>query len=562
MPIAKVQLPDGRIAKFEVPEGTTPEQVVGFASGMDFGASKSQPAPEPAKEPAQTQQEKPSEKGFFRTLQNLGAVYPALETGAQLLTSSIATPVAGLAGLAALPFGGLSGATKTIGSVQNALTYKPVTERGKELSETAAIPFNALAKIGEEAGDVAYSATGSPTAGAITSSAFQAAPLLLGAKGVLAKKPAVASAIETGINKGIRPERSGKQTAGQRAAYMGRAKNAVETIAQNKENLVFKQSDGGVVAGELPKNLDEFSQAIAQTKKQIFDEYDSMARAADDHGKVDKYSPENIQAEVFEINKNIYNIAREKGVDPNELYISKGKYLKEIRALEADREAARLEATGVHPDKISPELKSIVSNKNLQSFSPETVQYAKSRAEALSGRGTMTLSETQDAIALLNQSLKDYYKNPNPATHGKAMVDELIANNLRKLQDEAITSTEGPGYQALKNKYGSLSTIEKEVNQRAVVDARKNAAGLVDFSNIFTAGQVIDGILTGSPSGVARGVVGQGVAGAIKYVNDPNRRIKTMFKKVDKARTAPSTRNALAAMPYMAATSQNALSEE
>lgn len=32
MPIAKIQLPDGRIAKFEVPEGTTPEQVTEFAS--------------------------------------------------------------------------------------------------------------------------------------------------------------------------------------------------------------------------------------------------------------------------------------------------------------------------------------------------------------------------------------------------------------------------------------------------------------------------------------------------------------------------------------------------
>lgn len=31
MPIAKVQLPDGRIARFEVPEGTTPEQVMAFA---------------------------------------------------------------------------------------------------------------------------------------------------------------------------------------------------------------------------------------------------------------------------------------------------------------------------------------------------------------------------------------------------------------------------------------------------------------------------------------------------------------------------------------------------
>jgi hypothetical protein len=34
MPIAKVQMPDGKIARFEVPDGTTPEQVTEFASSM------------------------------------------------------------------------------------------------------------------------------------------------------------------------------------------------------------------------------------------------------------------------------------------------------------------------------------------------------------------------------------------------------------------------------------------------------------------------------------------------------------------------------------------------
>jgi hypothetical protein len=43
MPIAKVQLPDGRIGRFEVPEGTTPEQVLQFAKGM--GGSETPSAP-------------------------------------------------------------------------------------------------------------------------------------------------------------------------------------------------------------------------------------------------------------------------------------------------------------------------------------------------------------------------------------------------------------------------------------------------------------------------------------------------------------------------------------
>lgn len=45
MPIAKVQLPDGRIGRFEVPEGTTPEQVMAFV--QDMGAQPSAEAPEP-----------------------------------------------------------------------------------------------------------------------------------------------------------------------------------------------------------------------------------------------------------------------------------------------------------------------------------------------------------------------------------------------------------------------------------------------------------------------------------------------------------------------------------
>lgn len=40
MPIAKVQLPDGRVGRFEVPDGTTPDQVLTFAHAM------SQPAPQ------------------------------------------------------------------------------------------------------------------------------------------------------------------------------------------------------------------------------------------------------------------------------------------------------------------------------------------------------------------------------------------------------------------------------------------------------------------------------------------------------------------------------------
>lgn len=65
MPIARVQLPDGRIAKFEVPEGTSPQQVESFAA-QQVGQLETQPAQQP-------------ERGFVRkTGEFLGELGPGL----------------------------------------------------------------------------------------------------------------------------------------------------------------------------------------------------------------------------------------------------------------------------------------------------------------------------------------------------------------------------------------------------------------------------------------------------------------------------------------------------
>lgn len=43
MPIARVQSPDGRIARFEVPDGATPEQIEAFAA-QTFGGGENTPS--------------------------------------------------------------------------------------------------------------------------------------------------------------------------------------------------------------------------------------------------------------------------------------------------------------------------------------------------------------------------------------------------------------------------------------------------------------------------------------------------------------------------------------
>jgi len=154
MPIAKIQLEDGRIARFEVPEGTTQAQVMEFVSQnkQQFMQQPTPAQPTPAIAPQAPEAQPATGDGgepgiieqFGQFLQTpavqrvaRGPVFGAIpqetvETGTALATGAVAEPVAGLAGAATAPFVGAEEATKTIEATREALTAQPKTEAGKE----------------------------------------------------------------------------------------------------------------------------------------------------------------------------------------------------------------------------------------------------------------------------------------------------------------------------------------------------------------------------------------------------------------------------------------------
>lgn len=305
--------------------------------------------------------------------------------------------------------------------------------------------------------------------------------------------------IETGINKGIRPGVEGNRTFHQAKTYMDKAKTAVQTIVDNKNNLALTDEFGETV-NKLPENLREFSQAIDQTKRNIFTEYNAMAKDAGQAG------------------------------------------------------------ASINLNPIGGELNKVVNSKVLNDIAPETVNYAKQRMKALvekkitvqndtglldykgnkiisekqttTGRGKYTADEAQEAIQHLNNSLEAFYKNPSYDTASKAYIDSLIANRMRSALDDVIEKTTGAGYQGLKNKYGALKSIERDVNRRAIVDARKNVKGLVDFSDIFSGGEIVRGLLTLNPGAVGMGAASKSIAWLYKFKNNPNTIVKKMFEGV------------------------------
>jgi len=277
--------------------------------------------------------------------------------------------------------------------------------------------------------------------------------------------------IDKSLAKSIKPSVAGKKSLPQQSAYNAKNREAVKEIVNNKDILDLDPELPGV---QLPETLAQTQKAVAQTKANIFNQYSAMAKKAGE---------------------------REVEVSLN---------------------------------PISKELQTFADNKVLRDMNPQIADYALTKAQALAKRGVYTPQEAQEAVKILNESLEAFYRNPSYDSASRAMVDAMVANNLRKGLDSAIESAGQSGYQVLKNKYGALSQLEKDVTRMAIMEGRKNAKGLLDFTDIFSGGQMMTGLVSLNPSLVASGAFQTGIKNLFKTLNSPDAILRRMFRRLDK----------------------------
>lgn len=287
----------------------------------------------------------------------------------------------------------------------------------------------------------------------------------------------VQSAFETGV----KPNLQGYKTLGEAENYRKSITDAVKTIEQNKGSLQFLDDAGQPIVGRTPESLQEFTEAIDQTKKSIYKAYDDLATQAGEQGvKIDTI-------------------------------------------------------------KIANELDQVINNKALKLSNPEAVKYAEEVRSRFIKAGELDAKTAQDIIQNYNNSLKAFYRNPTPEGLTKNAVDALMANQMRQALDEGIEGLTGAQYQSLKSQYGALKTVERDVLRATLRDARKNAKGLIDYTDIFSGGQLVSGLLTLNPGMIATGAAQKGIAEWFKFLNDPNRAIKQMFEAGSKLDQEPGS---------------------
>ncbi len=275
------------------------------------------------------------------------------------------------------------------------------------------------------------------------------------------------------FQKGVKPRINMNMTPTQATKFEGDIVQAVKVIDNNKPNLVFIDDVGEEIIGRNPKSLAELSDAVEQTKKKVFAEYDALAQQAGQKG--------------LKINTN----------------------------------------------NIAGELDTVISNEALQITNPQAIKYAQELKERLSFR-ELDAKTVQDVIQNYNESLKAFYRNPTYDSASKASIDAMIANQMRKQLDEGITGLTGTQYQAIKNQYASLKAVEKDIIKATLRDARKNNKGLIDYTDILTGGDIVTGLVTFNPTTIARGAVMRSIKEFYKYLNDPNRAVEKMFNSTSK----------------------------
>lgn len=250
---------------------------------------------------------------------------------------------------------------------------------------------------------------------------------------------------------------------------------AVKSFVKNKGSLEMQDAMGETIKGKLPKDLDQLSQANQQRMVDTFERYNDLQRAAGREGAL------------------------------------------------------------IPPDTAVAALTEYINDKVIRSSAPEaSLAYAEGEIARLSEAGPLTPGQAQKAMAIRNQSVDAYMKNPTPENASRAGVDAMIANNLRERLNSVVEAQGGEGYAQLKKVYGAHKSIDAAINKALQKDNRYVGMSSLNFYNVLGAKEMARGVMRAEPSSFMTGVMLEGVHAAIKMAKDPNRAARRMLEKSEK----------------------------
>jgi len=383
--------------------------------------------------------------------------------------------IGGIATALSAPFAPiLKPAGQVIGAAQDAVTNIPAVQNAA--LKLPNLPYGQAAQVAGDVGNIAGTLAGFASLAKATPQITQNAASIFDR---IAKPVPQDTSILESYTKAVKPTIAGKQGVGQLDKYNSNAVSAIKAIAENKDSLMFA-SDSGVETGRFPQSRGELADAVGQAKQAIFTKYNDLVLKANGTG---------VQVPL---------------------------------------------------EPAASALGKVVENKALQLSNPNAIAYAQSiQSRFMNPDGTFKAIDpktAQDVITNYNTSLKAFYRNPTYDTASHAAIDAGVVTELRKSLDNAVTSAQGGGYQALKNQYGALMSVEKDVNKAALAMAKQtgtNISGLGKYVDIFSGGDMVTGLMSLNPALFAKGLAQTGISHYFQWLNSPDRAVGNMFKGLE-----------------------------
>lgn len=442
----------------------------------------------------------------------------------------------------------------------SALTNPVASETpGEEVSfGTGKLKQGASGAIGGAIGGAAGELVGSTLARALAGDSPQAL------------ETAMSGIYRTAMN----PSRIGQKSAVQLNAKDRSIVSAFDVLAENKGTLQFPDASGRIVTGRLPTTLRELDDAINWQKRKLFAEYDAKAAAA---AETETATPNPMIAprfserqaaeaqaarDVTRAQQAVTLAAAKQSRAGDNVYMTSAANQQRRAADEALRRAqenlARLRSrkettkTQMYTPYVDLRpaarlLRRQARSSAIRDFSPAIAADAERFADNLETRGFYSLTEAQDVIQHINEMMKPFWSNPTHEGVTRNAMLAPVAQMLRESLDDAVSKLTGPGYQALRLKYGALREVEKDVSAAAVREGNKMTGGVLgQLAHLGAAKDLVKGVLSGDPMALINAASIQAARMYNRYMNSPNRAIGRLFAHAERRRLRPPAPAAVA----------------
>lgn len=252
MAVYEITTPNGEVFEIEGPDDADPSAVIAQISGQQSPQQQAQ--------------------GDGRPVGDLSTAVS--EPLAAIGSGAIATPLAGLAGIAGTLLPGEQGqGARWTEAVQGALTYQPRSKAGQAVTDAISYPFEKLAEGTDWVGAKSAELTGSPLIGAAVKTALDAAPALAARRGTVKHGNSASRSPGSAAEKGKATAPDDAPAPAKRPAGLDSVPKAVPSLEELKSQATaaYKRADeaGIVVKENSLKGLK--TRIVAITKKEGID---------------------------------------------------------------------------------------------------------------------------------------------------------------------------------------------------------------------------------------------------------------------------------------------------